>query len=65
MPDRSGLPSGVRGVGASKFTSPFASRGTVESGIIGHWAGTDAVAAATAAMTISFFIGLLRGISRP
>src|ERR1051325_1760695 len=35
---------------------PLASRGTVGSGIFGHCAASDAVAAAIAAMTINFFI---------
>src|SRR5580765_3305871 len=47
-PEKSGLPSGVRGVGASILILPCASRGTVGSGIVGHWAEIAADAATTA-----------------
>ena len=40
-PEKSGLPSAVRGVGASMRTVPFASRGTLGSGCFGHWALTE------------------------
>jgi hypothetical protein len=49
MPEKSGLPSGVRGVGASMLTLPCASRGTVGSGITGHWAEIATEVAMTAA----------------
>src|SRR5262249_27842984 len=54
MPDKSGLPSGVRGVGASMLILPWASRGTVESGMTGHWAeiATDAATTAPSATHI-------------
>src|SRR6516225_978764 len=41
-PEKSGLPSAVRGTGASRRTAPFASRGSVGSAIFGHWAAIDA-----------------------
>src|SRR5439155_7795216 len=41
LPDRSSLPSGVRGVGASTSTRPCASRGTPGAGYFGHCAGSD------------------------
>jgi hypothetical protein len=40
MPERSGLPSPVRGVGASKFGCPLGVRGTPEVGRGGHCAGS-------------------------
>src|SRR5215831_20886576 len=39
-PDRSGLPSGSRGVGAVMFTLPSAVRGAVDRGTFVHWAET-------------------------
>src|SRR5207247_2250608 len=41
LPERSGLPSSVRGVGASTSTRPFASRGTPGAGYFGHCAGSE------------------------
>src|SRR5262245_60507474 len=40
-PDRSGLPSGSRGVGALKFTLPSGVRGAVDRGRFVHWADSD------------------------
>src|SRR6516164_7932278 len=37
-PEKSGFPSAVRGVGASPRTLPLESRGTLESGTVGHCA---------------------------
>jgi hypothetical protein len=37
-PERSGLPSGVLGTGAVRFTLPSAVRGTPVSGRFAHWA---------------------------
>ena len=47
MPEKSGLPSAVRGVGASMRTLPCASRGTLGSGYFGHCAPTEMEQAAT------------------
>src|SRR5215469_13334806 len=38
MPDRSGLPSGVRGAGAARFTAPPFVRGTLAVGYFTHCA---------------------------
>jgi hypothetical protein len=51
IPERSGLPSAVRGVGASQFTFPCASRGTLADGYFGHCAATDTEHAATTTQT--------------
>src|SRR6476661_3930538 len=40
-PERSGLPSGVFGAGAVRFTLPSAVRGTDASGRFAHWAAED------------------------
>src|SRR5687767_10609730 len=53
-PDRSGLPSAVRGAGASARTLPCASRGTDGSTTFGHCAATDTEHATTMPITISF-----------
>src|SRR5882672_10347673 len=47
MPERSGLPSEVRGVGALRFTLPSGPLGTVGCGYLGHCANTEAEKAAT------------------
>src|SRR2546428_11027587 len=39
MPDRSGFPSAVRGVGAVRFGLPSRVRGTLGSRGFAHWAG--------------------------
>ena len=51
IPERSGLPSAVRGAGASQFTFPCASRGTLADGYFGHCAATDTEHAATTTQT--------------
>jgi hypothetical protein len=53
-PDRSGLPSAVRGVGAFINTLPWASRGTDGSTTLGHCAATETEHATTNATTVSF-----------
>src|SRR5436190_2695884 len=47
LPERSGFPSGVRGVGASMSTRPCASRGTPGAGYFGHCAGSETEHAVT------------------
>src|SRR6267142_6926175 len=49
MPERSGLPSGVRGVGAVRFTLPSRVFGTPGFGFRGHCAESDDEKAATMA----------------
>src|SRR4026209_1375920 len=56
MPERSGLPSAVRGVGALRFTLPSAPRGTPGGSRLSHCAETEgeqtvAMTATTAHMT--------------
>ena len=46
-PERSGFPSGVRGVGASSLTRPLEARGVPVAGYGGHCADTDAETSAT------------------
>ena len=41
MPDKSGLPSVVRGAGASRIGSPLAVRGTPGVECFGHCAASD------------------------
>src|SRR6185503_5450642 len=38
IPEKSGLPSGVLGVGASRFGDPLGNRGTPGVGYSSHWA---------------------------
>jgi hypothetical protein len=42
IPEKSGLPSAVRGVGADRLGFPFALRGTPAVGYFNHWAATVA-----------------------
>src|SRR5260221_10281658 len=42
MPEKSGLPSAVRGVGADRLGFPFAVLGTPAVGYFSHWATTGA-----------------------
>src|SRR6185503_16825263 len=51
MPDKSGLPSGVRGVGASRFGLPSGVRGTPGVGYDGHCAPSDGASATHTAIT--------------
>jgi hypothetical protein len=57
-PEKSGLPSAVRGAGASIRTLPSASRGTPAVGNFGHCAATDTeqATATTMAPEITLFI---------
>jgi hypothetical protein len=57
-PDKSGLPSAVRGAGASISTLPWASRGTSGAGNFGHCAPIETAEAAINPMApyIAFFI---------
>jgi hypothetical protein len=58
LPDKSGLPSGLRGVGASIATFPSASRGTPGAWYFGHWApiDTEHIATMMAAPAIGRFM---------
>src|SRR5512140_3311176 len=47
-PEKSGLPSFVRGVGAERSGLPFASRGMPAVGYVIHWACTETAAVASA-----------------
>src|SRR5262245_37280439 len=58
-PDRSGLPSGVRGVGASRFTAPLASRGTFGVVCFAHCAETTDDSATTNATTPAPHVSLI------
>src|SRR5688572_30397637 len=63
-PEKSGLPSAVRGVGAFRLTSPVAVRGTVGSGWFGHCANSDDDSATTTvAVIVSRALGIFIGIS--
>src|SRR5688500_6402645 len=44
-PERSGLPSGVRGAGAVKFGLPSAVRGMPGVGCVSHWAASGVLSA--------------------
>src|SRR4030095_1797972 len=56
-PVRSGLPSGVRGVGADKFGLPSGVRGMPAVGWLSHWADTgELTAIATRAISSAFII---------
>ena len=52
MPEKSTLPSAVRGAGPSRTGLPSAVRGTPGVGYAGHWAATVADMAASIAITI-------------
>src|SRR5262245_4984192 len=65
MPERSGLPSAVRGVGALRLTLPSVPRGTLGGGRLSHCAETEgektvAMAATTAKMNHRFMSASLR-----
>ena len=51
MPEKSGLPSAVRGAGALRFGFPFANRGTPAVGYFSHWADSVTDDATTMVMT--------------
>src|SRR4051812_9721141 len=51
MPDRSGLPSDMRGAGAAMSTAPDAVRGIPGVGYLNHCADTDAIMVVTASTT--------------
>jgi len=53
MPDKSGLPSGVRGVGALRFGLPSGPFGTYGFGYNGHCAESDDERAVTMTAEIS------------
>jgi hypothetical protein len=48
IPEKSGLPSAIRGAGADMFTLPSAFRGIPGDGYLNHWAETEADARALA-----------------
>jgi hypothetical protein len=50
-PDKSGLPSAVRGAGALRFGLPSAECGTPGVGYFNHWADEDALATRMTRMT--------------
>src|SRR5436190_17624876 len=56
IPDRSGLPSAVLGVGASRIGAPLAVRGTPGVGYFGHCAESDGDRAITIAIKPAAFI---------
>src|SRR5262249_21633123 len=65
-PDKSGLPSAVRGTGASKSTPPLAVRGTRAVFCAGHWArseGPSPTESATPIVQINVFTVLPPGCS--
>src|SRR5262245_2078751 len=51
MPEKSTLPSAVRGVGASRFGLPSDARGTPGVGYEGHWAPNEGDTATATAIT--------------
>jgi hypothetical protein len=53
LPARSGLPSAVRGAGASRLTAPSAVRGTPLVGYFGHCADSDDDNAMVMATTVT------------
>src|SRR6266853_2920145 len=53
MPDKSGLPSAVRGAGASRFGSPAAVFGTHAVGYFTHCAPTGKAVATSSAITMT------------
>jgi hypothetical protein len=55
-PEKSGLPSVVRGVGASMRTFPSASRGAFASGNTGHCAARETEQAITTTIIITFSV---------
>src|ERR1700680_4894080 len=66
MPDRSGLPSAVRGAGADRFALPAGVRGMPEVLIVSHCAAKEAdsknakvVTAAVAGNSLAFILSLL------
>src|SRR5262245_35385051 len=61
MPDRSGLPSAVRGAGALRFGLPSAVRGMPGVGYFSHWAASGVLSAdKMIAKTTGFIRSLLR-----
>jgi hypothetical protein len=51
IPEKSGLPSGNRGVGAAMFTLPSAFRGTPAVGYPIHWAAKEVETSSAPSMT--------------
>src|SRR5262245_5773989 len=60
-PDRSGFPSAVRGVGASRLILPSGVLGTFLSENFGHWARSDGESPSAAVTTAVATISLAKG----
>jgi hypothetical protein len=58
-PERSGVPSGVRGAGADRFGLPSAVRGIPRVGCVNHCAESGALSAIVATAIKEAFIGAL------
>src|SRR3981081_637844 len=65
MPERSGLPSAVRGAAAVRFGLPFAVRGVAGGGWVTHCAATGRVTAEKITTKTTVFIRDLLAYSRP